>query len=381
MSIRVLHCPTTVGGNPQQLARAERALGLDSLSITFQQNVFQYPADEVLLQPGESRLKLELLRWGLLRRALREFDLIHFNFGSTIMPSFFGEVSRNYSKWFGTLYSLYARALNLRDLPILSRAGKGIVVTYQGDDARQGDYTREHFPINVATEVEPGYYTARSDAQKRRNIARVARYADQIYAVNPDLLHVLPSSARFMPYANIDVKDWKPVISGRDSGEPLKILHAPTHRRAKGTKYVLDAINQLQQQDGIDLELILVENMSHDEAVRAYQGADLLVDQLFAGWYGGLAVELMALGKPVICYMREEDFKFLPTDMRAELPLINATPSTLYAVLKEWVTTRRGELPERGRRSRAYVEHWHDPLKIAADLKSTYETILAASRK
>jgi glycosyltransferase involved in cell wall biosynthesis len=101
------------------------------------------------------------------------------------------------------------------------------------------------------------------------------------------------------------------------------------------------------------------------------------VDQLLAGWYGGLAVELMALGKPVISYIRESDLKFIPQEMRKDLPIISAAPATIYSVLKEWLTVRRDELPKVGQSSRAYVEKWHDPVKIAARLKSEYEAILA----
>ena len=85
----------------------------------------------------------------------------------------------------------------------------------------------------------------------------------------------------------------------------------------------------------------------------------------------------MALGKPVICYIREDDLKFIPPQMREDLPVINATPTNIYEVLKEWLTVRRKELPALGNRSRAYVEKWHDPLKIAAQLKADYESILA----
>jgi hypothetical protein len=59
--------------------------------------------------------------------------------------------------------------------------------------------------------------------------------------------------------------------------------------------------------------------------------------------------------------------------MRRELPVINATPSNMYEVLKEWLTTRRGDLGARGLRSRAFVERWHDPLRIAEGIKRDYE--------
>jgi len=89
----------------------------------------------------------------------------------------------------------------------------------------------------------------------------------------------------------------------------------------------------------------------------------------------------MALGKPVICYIREGDLKFLPEQMRRDLPIINATPATLCDVLREWLTVRRHELREMGRRSRAYVERWHDPLQIATALKREYEAVMLSKQQ
>ena len=60
--------------------------------------------------------------------------------------------------------------------------------------------------------------------------------------------------------------------------------------------------------------------------------------------------------------------------------IIQATPATLYGVLKQWLTVRKGELSRVGQCSRTFVQKWHDPLKIAAGLKSEYEAIVAAKR-
>jgi hypothetical protein len=253
-----------------------------------------------------------------------------------------------------------------------SALGKGIVVTYQGDDARQGHYQREHFEINMATEVDENYYSPHTDEAKRRRIARFARYADRIYALNPDLLHVLPDSAEFMPYASIDPRKWLPV---KASDQVPVVLFAGTNPVAKGWRFLSAALERLQR-EGIKFDLVKVEKLAWQEARSLYERADILVDQLLAGWYGGLAVELMALGKPAICYIRENDLRFIPPTMRDDLPIINATPTTIYTVLKEWLTVRKHELPEVGQLSRAYVEKWHDPVKIAARLKSEYEAIL-----
>ena len=370
--MRVLHCPYNITGNPFYLAQAERELGLQSRAVTFTEHAFRYPIDEVLLRPGQSKDALELSRWRLLWRAIRDFDVIHFNFGCTIMPGPRDEIPKGYNPLIRLIYNSYARLFHLADLPLLKRLGKGIFITYHGDDARQGDYSLAHFDITFAREVDSAFFNAASDAQKRRDIAFVARYVDRIYALNPDLLHVLPGG-EYMPTASVDPRTWQPVFpSSNDTNKPFTILHAPSNRAVKGTKYVLEAVERLRA-EGLSLELLLIENVSHAEARRAYEKADLLVDQLLAGWYGVLAVELMALGKPVICYIRQEDLVFLPTEMRAELPIINATPFNITETLRKWVTTSREELAEKGRQGRKYVEHWHDPIRIATRLKSDYE--------
>ena len=381
--IRVLHCPTAVAGNPQGLARAERELGFRSVAVALRNGYSDPGGVEVLFAEGDSYLKTDLKRWGLLWRAARRFDIVHYNFGTTLMPRYVpgGKVvGQKYPRLFYEAVDLYRRLEDMCDLPILKRAGKGIVVTYQGDDARQGDFCRANFEISPAEEVEAGYYTPESDEDNRHRIATFARYADRIYSVNPDLLHVLPDWAEFIPYASVDPREWKPGAAGGGGGRPV-VLHAPTHRGVKGTPHVLEAVRRLREEDGIDFEFTLVEGLPLAEARRLYERADLLVDQLLCGWYGGLAVELMALGKPVVCYIRESDLKFIPDGMRRDLPVINAAPATIYETLKEWLTVRRGELAEVGRRGRAYVEAWHDPLKIAARLKRDYESILQSKRR
>src|SRR5260370_12540958 len=156
-------------------------------------------------------------------------------------------------------------------------------------------------------------------------------------------------------------------------------MHAPSHRGVKGTRYILETVDRLHR-EGVTLDFELVEGKAHAEATTIYQQADLMIDQLFLGWYGGLAVECMALGIPVISFIRHGDLEFVPPAMRAELPLIRADRMTLYWVLKEWLTVRRAELPEVGRRSREYVEAWHNPPKIARTLADDYYQLRQRTR-
>jgi hypothetical protein len=370
--LRVLHVPHNVGGHPAGLARAERELGVDSRAISFLPMNATTPADEVLLADGAGRMRRELRRWRLLRRALREADVVHFNFGESILPRAYPGRSPG-----RRLYALYARAVELRDVGWLRRAGKAVFVTYQGDDARQTDVARRLYSITHAAEIDGE--AAAFDEPKRRAIERFTRHTQRIYALNPDILRVLPPQAEFFPYANVDLRAWRPPPDQPPNPVPV-LVHAPTDRDVKGTRHLLAALERLRA-EGVGFELDLVEGVPNAEARERYSRADLAVDQLLAGWYGGFAVELMALGAPVVSYVREDDLDRIPAAMRAELPLIGATPDTVAAVLREWLTTRRHELRERGRQSRAYVERWHDPLALARRAVADYEAALAEPRR
>jgi len=374
--LRVLHCPTSVGGHAGALATAERRLGLESWSVTFRPSPFGFGSDEVLAPEGSALWRAELARWRLLWRAIRDFDVIHFNFGRTILPSLDSRatVRRAIGPFPARLYTALAGLLEYRDLPLLRRFGKTIAVTFQGDDARQGDVCQRRFRVHPGLGVEPGYYTPADDDRKRRIIRSFDHYADLLYALNPDLLHVLPARARFLPYAHIDPKR-TPVLGVCPEGSrPPVVMHAPTHRGIKGTRILLEALDRLKQQ-GCRFELVLVEGLSHSEAMERFRRADLLVDQLLVGFYGGIAVELMAMAKPVVCYLRPEDLGFLPDAMARELPIIRAEPEGLARTLRPWLEGPRERLVERGSAARRFVERWHDPSSVAARLAADYRRV------
>ena len=372
MSLRVLHCPSNVGNHPQGLARGERLAGLDSTCVTFEQSVFTYEVDELLAT--RNPLEFERRRWALLRRALREADVVHFNFGRSLFPPPLPTGSERLVHVPGRLY---ARLLALRDLPLLHRRGKTIAVTFQGDDARQTHGSE--LPSSrrrLASEIEDGYYTESGDALKRRTIAAFDRYADRIFYLNPDLGDFLPERAQFGPYASVDPAEWRPQPAA--SLPPLPtIVHAPSPRGIKGTQRVVDAVSQLRG-EGVPLEFKLIEGLPRAEARRAYERADLLVDQLLVGWYGGLAVELMALGKPVVCFIDEETARRrAPLELVDDLPVVRASSADLADVLRGLLTERRGDYPQLAQRARAFVERWHDPVRIGAQMRTEYEAARA----
>ena len=349
--LRVLHCPALVGGHASGLARAERELGLESRTLTLEEPPYAYEADEVLFPRGTGRVGRERRRWAFVFRKLRSFDVVHFNFGSTLMPSQHPDAH--------VLTRLYASLVGGSDLRLLRRT-TAVVATYQGDDARQ---------YAPRFEALPGYFDPRADAARRVAIRRLTRRADRVFALNPDLLAVLPPAAAFLPYASVDPGEWREVPP-LDNRVPV-VVHAPTDRNVKGTDHLVRAIEAIRT-SGVDAELVLVEGLTRKEARAAYERADVVVDQLITGWYGGVAVEAMALGKPVVAHIHPDDLARVPSRLARELPVVDATPATIEAALRDLVTDRK-RLAELGHAGRLFAERWHDPRAVALTTKEAYE--------
>jgi glycosyltransferase involved in cell wall biosynthesis len=122
----------------------------------------------------------------------------------------------------------------------------------------------------------------------------------------------------------------------------------------------------------VDLEI--VEGLHHDEARERYRRADIVVDQLNAGWHGIFALEAMALGKPVVTHVRPELVDRAERAYGTPVPLVPATKDTLVEALRPLV-----ESPARrravGAASRAYVERVHDIDRVAERLVDVYSRI------
>lgn len=376
--LRVLHCPWNVAGQSAQLAAAERALGADSRCVAIEETAVGFSADEVLASRTPSILQREIARWRLMWRAMSWADVVHFSFGqSCLVPNAYPDLGNiNWLNPVSIAWRLYGRAVWLKDLPLLSSMGKTLAVTWQGDDARQYDRSLDLFDISIAAALGKEYYRPGSDEWKRRTIRAFEKHVPVHYALNPDLLHVLPDQTRFLPYASLDLRSVTPVPPAADD-RPLVFAHAPSHRGAKGTVHVLAAAETLRG-EGLPFELRLVEGLPRGEAMAAYAQCDVVIDQLLAGWYGGLGLEAMALAKPVIAYLREGDMNALDPAMRSALPVRNATPDTIADVMRSFIAMPRGELRALGLASRAFAEAWHDPHAIAARTLGDYRRRIPA---
>lgn len=357
--MKVLHLPGSVGDNAWSLSRAERELGIESDAIfldegTIFENHVEFPGKELreggIIERNKKKIQF-------YEKAIKKYDVFHFNWGSTA-------------------FSWATSFIPPIELGWLKRHGAIIAVTYQGSDARQEDYCLKHFEVTHAMDYTAWELKRAKIASmvKRRHIAAFEKYADIIYATNPDILNVLPSFAKFRPYTKININNVRPVYISNQEG-PLRVIHAPTDRKKKGTRYLVEAINRLQR-EGYEIDLKLIENLKREDATRQYELADVIVDQLVIGWYGGFGMECMAMGKPTICYIRKDDMHFLPNGMADEIPLINASPFSIYERLKD-LLENRSQLYDIAHASRRYVETWHDNLKNAASVIDDYNRAIS----
>jgi hypothetical protein len=334
---RILHAPADVGGHAFGLSRAERALGLHSDVAVLDPGPFGYGADIRFNLEGGARWRDLVARGRLLARALRGYDIVHFNFGQSLIP-----------------LKLHGHLIN--ELPLIKRAGKTIFVTFQGCDVRPQECCfcdQEHCRAE--------------DAYRAPNAARFLRYADRCFHLNPDLRRWLPGS-QFLPYASVDPLEVRPDGLPREEQEVV-VVHAPSNREVKGTRFVIAAIEQLRD-EGLPVSLDLIEGLSRAEVLERLCRAHIVVDQLLIGWYGGFAVEAMALAKPVVCHIREETAEDNP--FGGELPIVRADPATITARLRELISDVEARA-RIGAASRAFVERHHDPRTVAREVLSGLE--------
>ncbi|MEG0663095.1 MAG: glycosyltransferase, partial [Anaerovoracaceae bacterium] len=207
------------------------------------------------------------------------------------------------------------------------------------------------------------------NSEQREYLGKIInRYADEIIIHDDELLAHIPGNkmdrVHIVPL-RMDLDKFQPVEASSE-GESVVIAHAPSNRKIKGTIYIEQAVENLAKK--YDLEFVLVENMTQEQAIEQYRRADIVIDQMLIGTYGVFAIETMALGKPVITYLTEEMQASLPES----LPIVSGNPDTVEQVLEALIQDKERRV-QLGKAGRAYVETYHDCNKNAKLLMKIYQ--------
>lgn len=236
------------------------------------------------------------------------------------------------------------------EMPLLKLLGKKIIVSAYGADVRTERKTRAMGAYTCCTDCTQRLVACICDESlAKRNLAHVHRYADLTLSMG-DMTEYTPGSRNDVFYWAIDLKKW-PFVGVSLTSHPVKVMHAPNHAQFKGSRFLYQAIKELQT-EGYPVELVLVTGLPNDQAREAYMQADIVAEQFVIGWHGNFAVEAMALGKPVIAYIRKPE-AYLPQGI--ECPIVNANPDTLTQALKKLILDPQLRF-DLGLKGRQYVE-------------------------
>jgi len=305
--LRVTLCPVNTAGVPWAIADALRRRGIDARLVVFERYALHPEADTSLDRSG-GLVRRQAAQWRAFARLLPQTDVFHFVFGLTLVP----------------------RSLQF---PLLRLAGKKSVMHYLGSDIRGKTPEQLAYGRKAGAQIVGSY----------------------------DAIRWVPEAEVIPP--GIDVSQITPAPPS-DRARPV-ILHAPSSRRRKGTEHVVAAV------EGLDADLEIVEGLHHAEAFERFRNADIVVDQLNAGWYGLFAIECMALGKPVVTFLHEEAVRRTEEAYGTAVPIVSATAETLREQLRPLVADA-AERRRLGAASRAYVELVHAEERITDRLLDVY---------
>ena len=334
------------------LAKCDRLLGFRSESLVF--TVYHTTSSfDINLKALSGFVYRNFPRWigkfhrAILRLALIRYDVFHTFCDRGLLPASGG------------------LQIEPAEMEAIGRHGRRLYAYTYGADVRTREATLALGRYNLCVECpEPGRFCTCDDEKGARNIDAIRQHATALVSMGDMLTYA--RDARNMHYWPIDTAKFPETGTDWITGRTLRVGHAPNHAHFKGTQFLVDAIERLKAQ-GYAIELISITDVANTEVIALFKSCDVVADQFIAGFHGYTALEAMALGKPVLCYLRDSQAAIDP----ANCPMINCSPDTVEAVLRGCLEGDF-DLAELGRRSRSYIEHYYSLEAVAIRLGKLY---------
>jgi glycosyltransferase involved in cell wall biosynthesis len=347
--LRVLHGTYEIAGQGMVLAQGLVAAGAEAKSLAYRVDWDgRRPALIVELDPMPLPVRALAMTATFLKLA-PAFDVFHFHFGTSFLP-------------------------RLADVPLLKAMGKTVVFHFHGCEVRNKAFMREHHALAACTECDPFC----KPPKQRWLLSEALKHADRVFYSTSDLAESVPGGVQ-LPLA-IESDRWEaagrahalPDQARRDGVHgPVVIAHTETRTPLiKGTRHVEAAI-ELLRPEFPQLEYRHIKQRPWAEMPRTLAECDLIVDQLFMGWYGLLAIESLSVGRPVVCYLRPDLAQAAP-----DCPIVSATPQTIAETLRTLIRDPAGRAAL-GERGQAYARRHHDAPVVGRTLLAHYDELRA----
>jgi glycosyltransferase involved in cell wall biosynthesis len=338
-------------------ARAERLLGVRADSLVFSTyfitRQFDYNLSRWMRVPVlRALLPHAVLFWSCVR-----YQRFHFYCDRGILPP--------------------RRGFEVRpeELRLLRDLGKEVFFWTYGGDVRTRGRTVTLGEHHCCLECpSPGRACVCEDRVWHEHLARLREHGRAVFAMG-DMIEYTPGSRNDLFFWPVDLHAdggarYAPRYPDPDAAGPVRVVHAPNHRQFKGTRFIIAAVERLQS-EGLAVELRLVERVPNREALEIYRTADIVFDQCLIGFHGYFALEALAMGKPVMVFIRDPQRYLLHPE---ECPFINTPAPRVEAVLRELVLDRP-RLRALGRQGRRYIEKHFTLEAFAARLRRAYEAL------
>ena len=334
----VLLAPVNICGQAFALSKGLRKYeDIYARSFQYTKNKHSYPADMYVDETMYLSMDREQIMLKVLEEILQsDFDTIMF-----------------FQKTF--LFDVKFRQGTGLDLPLVAHSGRKILNRFTGWDLRREEDNKK---LNPYSAFKYGYelQSYQDDYGRKIWLDYLRGFSSGLIVVDEEMRQYCPE-AKIVPRV-IDLDLWQQ--SGEKANKVPLLLHAPTDPEFKGSKFIRQALDELAS-EGFKFEYQEVSGLKNEDLKLLMEEADVYIDQLHLGWYGVAAIECMAIGTPVCCYIQES----LEDAFNQHVPVHNVCVDNLKSKLKQIISDRnlRDDLSLAGRK---FVEKNHS-VKVVAN--------------
>jgi len=248
--------------------------------------------------------------------------------------------------------------INAHLIKKLKKRNKLLVVSAVGTDysvykyQKQEQRAYEYYLLDGCNDYDI-YYA--NKCRYTKDYEKVIKYCDAIIPGSYEYALAYQNNSKLLPIIHypIDLNEIK--YKENVVRDKVVFFHGLSREAFKGTKYIREAMEELQQNYPDDVEIIIDGRMPFEQYLEVMQKANVIVDQCKSYGPGINALIAMAQGKIVLGGAEKGAIE------GEGCPIWNIKPDKkqIYSVL-ERIVLSKDKIPLWGKESRRYIEMYHN---------------------